>query len=73
MKKHPAVRTTWSHRRVAVSCSIVRFVAGYPLILLRHFYAIFAWKDIEIRGLMCFRIIEKYSVYQALSAFMEKH
>ena len=51
----------------------MHFAAGYPLILLRHFYAIFVWEDIEIRGLMCFRIIEKYSVYQALSAFMEKH
>lgn len=69
-EKHPAVRPIWSYRRVAVYGSSMHFIAGYPLTFL---YAIFAWRGIELRGLMCLRNVGKPSVYQALSAFMEKY
>ena len=76
-KKHPAVRPVWSYRRVAIYGSSIHFFAGCPLIflytILRQFYAIFPWKGIELRGLMCFKDIEKPSAYQAISAFVEIH
>ena len=67
----------WTYRRVAVCGSGIHFFAGCPLIflyaILRQFYAIFALKGIEMHGLMCFKDIEKPSVYQAISAFREIH
>ena len=77
MTKHPAVRPIWSYRRVAVYGSSMHLIAGCPMIflyaILRQFYAIFALKGIELRGLMCFRNVEKTSVYQAVSVFREIH
>ena len=76
-EKHPAVRPVWSYRRVAVYGSSIHFFAylsaDFLYAILRQFYAIFPWKGIELHGLMCFRNIEKTSVYQALSAFVEIH
>lgn len=75
--KHPAVRPFWSYRRVAVYGSSMHLIAGCPMIflyaILRQFYAIFPWEGIELHGLMCFSNIEKSSVYQAISAFVEIH
>ena len=63
------------HHRSFVSCSSIHFFAGCPLVflyaILRQFYAIFVWKGIESHGLMCSKDIEKSSVYQAVSAFVE--
>ena len=71
------MRPVWSYRRVAVYGSSIYFFASlsadFPYAILRQFYAIFALEGIEVRGLMCFKDIEKPSVYQAVSAFVEIH
>lgn len=76
-KKHPAVRPILSYRRVAVCGSSIHFFAylsaDFLYAILRQFYAIFALEGIELRGLMCFKDVEKPSVYQAISAFVEIH
>lgn len=50
-----------------------RLSADFLYAILRQFYAIFVWKGIEMHGLMCFKDVEKPSVYQAISAFVEIH
>ena len=40
-----------------------------PIISLRHFYSIFVWICIEIRGLIIWLVVRKNTQYQALSAF----
>lgn len=54
-------------------CIFRRLSADFLYAILRQFYAIFALEGIELRGLMCFKDVEKPSVYQAVSAFVEIH
>ena len=71
------MRPVWSYRRIAVFGSSIHFFAylfaDFLYAILRQFYAIFALEGIEMHGLMCFKDIEKHSVYQAISAFVEIH
>jgi len=53
--------------------SSMHLIAGCPLIFSTPFYAIFPWEGKELHGLMCSKDIEKPSVYQAVSAFVEIH